>query len=308
MTDLRSAAHEYLAVRRSFGFKLVEAERLLGQFVDYLEEAGAQTVTAALALEWATTPADADPWWWRGRLSVARCFARYLSALDPATEVPATQLLPVKPPRAVPYMYSEADVVALMAAARRLTPPLRAATYSTFIGLVAVTGMRGGEAVALDDGDVDLAEGVITIRHAKFGKSRELVVHPSTVRALEDYRATRRRCCPQPNSPAFFVSTKATRLHYSNVDLFFRRLTQEVGLPRAGVPGRARVHDLRHRFAVSTVVGWYAAGLDVESRLAVLCAYLGHAKPSDSYWYMSATPELLRQAARRLEASSELRS
>ncbi|MGH9066426.1 MAG: tyrosine-type recombinase/integrase [Acidimicrobiales bacterium] len=307
MTELRAAAREYLALRRSFGFKLVEAGRLLDQFVDYLEARGAQTVTAALALEWATAPAGADPWWWRGRLSVARCFARYLSAFDPATEIPPTQLLPVRPPRAVPYVYCEADVVALIEEAGRLSPPLRAATYSTFIGLVAVTGMRGGEAVALDDSDVDLAEGVITVRQAKFGKSRELVLHSSTVRVLADYRGTRRRLCPRPNSTAFFLSTKAKRLHYSNVDALFRRLAQEVGLPRPGAPGRARIHDLRHSFAVNTVVGWYAEGIDVGARLADLCTYLGHANPSDTYWYLTATPELLQQAVQRLEASSEVR-
>jgi integrase len=306
MTDLHEAVREYLALRRSFGFKLVEAERLLNQFVDHLEARGAGTVTAALALEWATAPSGAGPWWWRGRLNIARCFARYLSAFDPATEVPPTELLAVKAPRAVPYVYSEADMVALMGAAGRLSPSLRAATYSTFIGLVAVTGMRGGEAVALDDSDVDLMEGFITINQAKFGKCRELALHPSTVRALMGYRATRQRLCPRPTSAAFFVSTRAKRLHYSNVNALFRSLATEVGLPRPGAPGRARVHDLRHAFAINTVVDWYAAGLDVGSRLAALCTYLGHANPSDTYWYLTATPELLQQAAARLEACSEV--
>jgi integrase/recombinase XerD len=238
MTDLRMAVREYLALRRSFGLKLVEAERLLDQFADHLEARGATTVTTALALEWATAPPGADPWWWRGRLSVARCFARYLTAFDPATEVPPTDLLPAKPPRAVPYVYSEADVVALMEAAQRLSPQLRAATYSTFIGLVAVTGMRGGEAVALDDGDVDLTEGVITVVQAKFGKCRELVLHASAVRALIDYRSTRQRLCPRPKSPAFFLSGRATRLHCKNVGALFRALADEAGLPRPGTRER----------------------------------------------------------------------
>lgn len=307
MTDLRGAAREYVALRRSFGFKLIEAERLLGQFIDYLEDRGAQNVTTAAALEWATAPTGAGPWWWRERLSVVRCFARHLSALDPTTEIPPTRLLPVKTPHAVPYVYSEADVLALFAEARRLRPPLRAATYTTFIGLLAVTGMRGGEAVALNDEDVNLAEGVIVVRQAKFHKSRELVLHPTSVAALTDYRRTRQLRCPRPNSSAFFVSTRGTRLDYSNVDRLFRRLANGAGLPAAGAPGRARVHDLRGSFAINTLVGWYAAGLDVGPRLATLCTYLGHTKPSDTYWYLTATPELLQQAARRLEPTSEAR-
>lgn len=301
MTDLRAAADGYLALRRAVGFKLIEAERMLASFVAHLESRGISTITVELALEWATLPQQATPWWWCQRLSVVRGFARYLQALDPATEIPPTGLIDSPVPHAIPYLFSDDELAAVMRAARRLNPPLRGATYPTLIGLLAVTGMRIGEAIALDEDDIDLEDGVLIVRQGKWGKSRELVLHPTTVQALAVYRRTRRRYCPRPTTTAFFVSTVGTRLHYSNVCAVFRRLTQEAGLHRRTDRCRPRLHDLRHRFAITTLVRWYREGIDVQPRLPALSTYLGHVNPADTYWYLSATPELLGLAAQRLE-------
>jgi integrase/recombinase XerD len=307
MTDFQAAAGEYLALRRALGFKLTQAERMLRSFTGYLDEQGTARITARIAVEWAVLPAQASRWWWRQRLSVARGFARYLQAFDPDTEIPPAGLIYSPVPRVSPSVLSEADIAALMTAAGKLNPPLRAATYQTLIGLAAVTGMRVGEAIALDDGDVSPGEGLIVIRNAKFGKSRQLVIHSTAAAALAGYAQTRKEHCPQPASSAFFVSTKGTRLHYPNVAALFRRLAAQAGL--ADRDGRSPTfHGLRHSFAMTSLAGWHAAGVDAEPLLPVLSAYLGHTEPAGTYWYLSATPELLGQAARRLENSAEARS
>jgi integrase/recombinase XerD len=188
-----------------------------------------------------------------------------------------------------------------MAAAHDLRPPLRAATYATVIGLLAATGMRVGETIALDRGDVDLTCALIVVRNGKFGKSRQLPLHPSAIEALTGYADTRDRLCPAPRTPAWFVSTTGTRLIYRNVHFVFHRLTQQAGL-RARLPRcRPRPHDLRHTFAVATLLDWYRDGGDVAARMPLLSTYLGHAQPANTYWYLSAAPELLAEAARRLE-------
>ena len=284
MTDLHAATSDYLALRRALGFKLVEAERMLGSFVEHLGARGASTVTVELALEWATLPRQAKPWWWRQRLSAVRGFARYLQAFDPEAEVPPIGLIYSPVPHATPYVFSEDELVALLRGAGSLRPPLRGATYRALIGALAVTGMRVGEAIALDDDDVVPEDAVVVVRDGKWGKSRELVVHPSAAKALSDYRSARRRRCPRPKTAAFFVSTRGTRLHYSNVCAVFRRLTDEMGL-KARPPGDRppRLHDLRHRFAITSLLEWHRQGVDIQPRLPVLSTYLGHANPRDTY-------------------------
>jgi integrase/recombinase XerD len=306
MTDLRATAHEYVMLRRALGFKLERADRLLNDFIDLLEAKGASTVTTDLAVEWATGPRQASAWWWQRRLTVVRGFARHLQAFDPTTEVPPTGLIDAVRPRATPYLFSDADIAAVMAAATRLRPPLRAATYRTVVGLLAVTGMRVSEAINLDDCDVD--DGVVVVRRGKFGKTRQVVLHPSAIEALDAYRRRRREHCPNPGTDAYFVSTVGTRLLYPNVRAVFGQLTHEVGLDRGADGTRPTLHGLRHSFVVNTLARWYATGLEVGPRLPALSTYLGHARPADSYWYMSATPELLGLAVRRLERSLEVLS
>ena len=300
MTGLRQALAGYLDLRRGLGFKLTRDAKLLDQFITYLEERGASTVTVADALTWATLPADGSPGWLRMRITVVRGFAVYLATLDPATEVPPASLLPGGTHRAVPYLYSAAGITALMAQARRLRTPLRTATIQTLIGLLAVTGMRIGEVIALDDGDFDPGRGMLLVRHAKLGKHRLLPLHPTTVTALQSYRQTRDQAFPRPVSEALLVSSAGTRLLYYNVSITFARLARRAGLADRSGGSRPRPHDLRHSFAVATLLDWCRDGGDVAARMPLLSAYLGHAEPANTYWYLHAAPELMAEAARRL--------
>jgi len=259
----------------------------------------------SLAVAWATQPAKATPVWWGRRLAMVRGFARHLAAFDPDTEIPSPDLLPYRCRRVSPYLYSDADIAALMAAARALRSPLPAATYETLIGLVAVTGMRSGEAVRLDRDHIDWDEGVVTVWNSKFQKSRALPVHPSTLIALERYVRIRDEYVPRPKDPSFFVSTAGTRLNNEN-DKTFRRLVRQVGLVSPS-GRRPRLHDLRHTFACTVLIGWYRAGVDVEAHLPLLSTYLGHDRPESSFWYLSAVPELLLLASERLERRDEAR-
>jgi integrase len=304
MTDaLRPALADYLMMRRALGYRLARPEKLLGQFLSYLEERGTDIVTVSAALDWAQLPmgAGAGSNWWAYRLSAVRGFAVYLHSLDPVHEVPATDLLPQQPCRARPYLYSQDDVVALIAATATLRTPLRRATFATLIGLLAVTGMRVGEAITLDRDDLDLAAGRLLVRNAKFGKTRELVLHPSTVDALHGYLRLRDQLAPGPGTAAVFVSTAGTRLLYCNIHWAFHRLVGHAGLAPGSGSCRPRIHDVRHSFAVHAMLQAYAAGQDGQARLALLSTYLGHVDPASTYWYLSASPELMSVAGQRLE-------
>ncbi|MDA8310857.1 MAG: tyrosine-type recombinase/integrase [Actinomycetota bacterium] len=301
MTDFSLAAEDYLVTRRAMGYKLSEQGRLLRQFVAYLEDRGAEHLTIADAVSWATQPPDGAMSWWAFRLGVVRPFARYLSTLDAITEVPPAGLLPEPNHRIVPYIYSDDDLEQVLDAAGRLAPEHRADTYKTLICLVAVTGMRCGEAVRLDRDDVDLDEGLLTIRNSKFNKSRQVPVHPTTVVALRAYAERRDRRRPKPKAPSFFTSAIGTRLLRDNVSTVFPRLVREAGLGR-GASGRLpRMHDLRHTFAVKCVIGWYRAGVDVDARLPLLSTFLGHVSPRETYWYLTGVPELLELAMEQMD-------
>jgi integrase/recombinase XerD len=300
VSPLRQALAGYLTVRRALGYKLARPEKLLGQFIGYLEAAGATTITVEHALAWATLPAG-DASWHASRMSAVRGFAAYLRTIDPSAKVPPADLIPWRPRRATPYLYSDDDITALIAAAARLRFPLRTATYQTLIGLLAVTGMRVGEAIRLDRPDADLDVGVLTIRQSKFGKSRLIPLHPTTTAALRGYLRLRDRLHPHPSAPAVFITPGR---HPAEV------LQRALDIPAAGPPRRAaarssscrpRIHDLRHSFAVRSLLDAYAAGQDGQARLALLSTYLGHVDPAATYWYLSAAPELLALAGQRLE-------
>jgi integrase len=293
---------DYLALRRALGYRLARPEKLLGQFLDYLDAIGQHTVTVKASLAWARLPASGGSNWWAHRLSVARGFANYLHALDPAHEVPAADLLAWRPRRATPYLYSDADITALITATASLRTALRRATFATLIGLLAVTGMRVGEAIALDSGDVDVTAGRLLVRHGKFGKTRELVLHPTTVDALRHYQRLRDQVAPDTGASALFVSTAGTRLIDCNVHNTFHRLVRLAGLaPRPG-SCRPRIHDLQHSFTIAAMLDAYAAGEDGQIRLSLLSTWLGHVHPGSTYWYLSASPELMAVAGQRLEA------
>jgi integrase/recombinase XerD len=301
MIDLRAALHDYLRIRRQLGFELKHAGRLLEDYVRFMERAGARHITSELAVAWAKLPQDAHPHRWRQRLGIARAFARYVATIDPSSEVPAENLLPAARRRVPPYIYSEAEIRALMAAARALKPPLRAATFETLIGLMATTGLRLGEALGLDRQDVDLEAGALHVRAAKQSKQREVPLHPTTTQALRSYARLRDRYWPEPNMPAFFVSQQSRPLTHSSVHFTFPKLIREVGLEGAGQRTRPRPHDLRHAFAVRTLLGWYRQDAEVERELPLLSTYLGHVQPVSTYWYLEAAPELLELVGRRLD-------
>ncbi|MGB8384025.1 MAG: tyrosine-type recombinase/integrase [Dermatophilaceae bacterium] len=250
-------------------------------------------------MAWAMLPADALPSWWAARLRVVRGFARHAKAFDPDTQIPPVGLLPSRNRRAVPYLYSDAEVGALMALTASLQPTLHAATYRTLIGLLAVTGMRLGEVIRLDRSDLDTAEAILTIRDSKFAKSRQVPVAPSTLAALADYARVRDQHCPHPRSPSLLISTAGTRLISQNVEYVFARLTRQAGLTASSDGRRPRLHDFRHSLALNTLLDWYRGGLDVQARLPLLSTFLGHSTPAHTYWYVSAAPELLALAAAR---------
>jgi integrase/recombinase XerD len=299
MTDLRAAAHDYLAVRRQLGFELKHPGQTLEDYIAFMERAGAERVTTELALRWATS-VQAHPHRWRRRLGVVHGFARYLSTIDPATEIPPQDLLPAALPRVAPYLYSPTEIQALMAAARALSPVVRAATFETIIGL-AVTGLRPGEALGLDRADVDLTDGLLHVRAAKQNKHREVPLHDTTTIALHQYSRLRDRHLPASSSPAFFISPHGSRLSAGAFNGTFTKLVRQVGLEGRGERVRPRAHDIRHSFAVRTLIDWYQAGADIDAKLPLLSTYLGHVDPASSYWYLQASPELLALARDRLE-------
>jgi integrase/recombinase XerD len=298
--SLSRALDDYLATRRALGFKLRRDGLLLPDFVAFLTKNGYRHVTAAAAVTWASQPTDADPAWWTARLILVRGFAKYLQTLDSRHQVPPLELLPHRRMRSIPYVYESSEISALLTATEVLTGPLRVATYRTLIGLLAVTGLRTGEAIALDKTDVDLHRGVLVVRKSKFGKTREVPLHQTTTQELLHYARLRDRLAPSRGASSFFVSAVGKRLIYNNVHYTFLRLVYAAGIADRR-PRRPRIHDLRHTFAVQTVVGWHRAGLDVERQLPLLSTYLGHVSVATTYWYLSAVPELLGAAAARLE-------
>lgn len=303
MISLRKAVKDYLTMRRSLGFKLRDMSYNLRHFVSFMAQQRASVITTDLALRWAQQPQNVQPAQWAARLSFVRSFARYWSATDPRTEIPPMGLLPYRAKRATPYIYSNDEIQHLLKAARNLPPStgLRPWTYYSLFGLMAVTGMRISEAIRLDHADVDLKQGLLTVRLTKFSKSRLIPLHPSTVKRLKRYLHRRDELYPQPLTARFFLSNQGTPLTDCMVRWTFVKLSRQIGLRKVGGSSSPRLHDLRHRFAVTTLLHWYRTGLDVEQRLPVLSTYLGHAHVTDTYWYLSAIPELLALTKDRLE-------
>ncbi len=307
MSPLRQAVGDYLAMRRALGYQLAREEKLLPQFLDFLKERGEEHVSTEAALAWATRHAG-SPMWSSSRLRIVRGFAAYVHTIDPASQVPARDLLPCASSRATPYLYSQQQIDALIAASGTLRTPHRIATVKTLIGLLAVTGMRIGEAIGLDREDFDARNGCLVVRGAKFGKSRELALHPSTVAALRRYLRAAERPPPAAGTTALLITMVGTRLLISDAQRTFKTLTRRAQIHARSSSCRPRLHDLRHSFAVATVLDGYHADEDVGRRLALLATYLGHANPAATYWYLSAAPELMQLAAQRLERHAEARS
>ena len=308
MTVLEHHLDEYLQLRRTLGHKLAHAHRYLPRFVTFLDEQGAEFVTIEAAMAWSLAPVvpvgsvvPAD------RMMIVRGFARYLSGIDPRTEVPPAGTIRHPHRWRQPFIYSDADVLALIEQARTVIPqPLRSATYQTLIGLLATTGLRVGEALRLDRGDLDRSDGLLRIRVSKFGKSRLVPLQASAVDALERYDHTRQQLLPDPSTDSLFVSLRGTRVIYECVWPTHRLLCERAGVGASSTV-RPRVHDHRHAFAVKTLLGWYQDGVDVPSRISWLSTYLGHREPRYTYHYLSAAPDLLAHAARLLNDAQAVR-
>jgi integrase len=306
MSELQDAVQEYLAIRHGLGFALRGLASGLRNFVAFLEHEGAASITTELALRWATQPAQARPATWADRLGMVRRFAAWRRGADPRTEVPPAGLLPHRHRRIAPYLYSDQEIERLLAAARQLPSAkgLRALTYSTLFGLLAVSGMRINEALGLDRADVDLVGGVLTIRRTKYGKSRLVPLHASSTAALQRYADRRDGILRALTTRAFFVSERGTRITDCMARYTFARVSQRIGV-RPSTAGRRhgrgpRLHDMRHRFAARRLLEWYRAGRDAERELPKLAAYLGHVHVADTYWYLEALPELLQLATERV--------
>lgn len=308
MSPLRKAAEDYLVLRRAMGFKLRDMAIALRHFVSFMEREGACTITANLALRWAMQPQQVNPAHWAVRLSFVRNFARHLSAIDPRTEIPPQGLLPYRYHRCTPHLYTDDQIRRLIKAAWNLPPTagLRRWTYSTLFGLLAVTGLRISEAIALQQDDVDLNQGLLTIRLTKFRKSRLVPLHPSTTHRLKRYASKRNAFYPKDITSHFFLSERGRSLTDYVVRWTFVKLSRQIGLRGPSDRFGPRLHDFRHRFAVTTLLQWYRSGLDVEQRLPLLSTFLGHTHVTDTYWYLWAVPELLALSKDRLEKRWEV--
>ncbi len=306
MSGLGEALGQYLATRRGLGYELRNSERLLRSFVGFMQQHEAHYITTQLAVDWAKQPRGVEPSTWAHRLSVVRQFALWVSASDTRTEIPASGLLPYRYQRKAPYIYTDTEIQRLLEAAGKLpsTHGLRAHSYTTLIGLLAVSGMRLSEALSLDCRDVDFDEEILTIRRTKFGKTRLIPVHSSTCGVLLAYARKRDRLFSAALTPAFFIGERGARITGCAARYNFAVISRQIGLREPAGGNRhghgPRLHDLRHRFAVTTLLNWYRAGLDVEREIPKLSTYLGHVHMNDTYWYIEAVPELLQLATDRL--------
>lgn len=305
MSRMDAQLDDYLRLRRALGYRLEREEVWLRDLLAHIRAAGSDTLTSDLAISWARLPATAQPRYWALRLGCARKFAGYLHSIDSSHQIPPSGVFAAPRHRPMPYLWTAEQIELLLNIAEQLRPPLRGLTYQALFGLLAVSGMRLGEAIGLHHGDVDLDDAVITIRHAKFDRPRIVPLHPTTVSALHHYTTQRDRLCPQRHADTFLVSSRGNPLSRSDADKTLRQITTTMGIRTATV--RPRAHDLRHSLAVHTLIRWMREGASVDEHIAVLSTYLGHVSPAGTYWYLTAVPELMELAARRLQLPAGVR-
>jgi integrase len=306
MKALKIHLDDYLKLRRRLGYKLETAGYLLRNFVRFTEQEGADFISTKLAVRWAAKP-DLKPVQRGARLGMVRRFAEYVSAHDVRTEVPAQKLLPCHFVRRDPFHYSDEQVMQLIQGAGQIAPSdkIKGPTLGTLFGLLAVTGLRVGEALALESSDVDWDQALLTLRMTKGNKARLVPLHSSTVAALRQYASIRDNVYPKRPTTSFFIWEGGGRLIYDSVNRWFLLVACQAGLRRPGDRSGPRVHDLRHYFAIRTLLNWYRSNADVEARLPELATYLGHVHVRDSYWYLSAVPQLLKLATQRWERAEK---
>lgn len=306
-------AHElerYLGVRRSLGYDLATAERALRRFVQYADTQSASHITTDLFLGWQSAFGNAGRSTWGARFVMVRLFSQWLHGLDAAHEVLPRGLVPYRYCRTQPYIFTNAQIVAIVETAAELPSiyGMRGLTCSTLFGLIAVTGMRINEALSLNADDIDLDHGIIHIRLGKLGKERLIAVHDSVSGKLRNYAAERDRLLGAPSVP-FFVRCDGKRLGDCGARYNFAHVCQRVGLRERQTEGRhgrgPRIHDLRHTFAAQTMIDWYKSGKDPAREMVKLTTWLGHSDPEHTYWYIEAVPELLELASARITESHD---
>ena len=314
MSTLRKAICDYIDMRRNLGFKLSETGAGLLDFASFMEQRDASFITVELALAWAKLPINVQPAHWAKRLGFVRQFAKHHKASDPRTQIPPAGLLPFQPKRVKPYLYTDDEICKLLQAALDMPYAYKRCAlqpwiYHCLFGLLAVSGIRVGEARNLKVQDVDTAGALLTIRSAKFGRQRLIPLHSSTCQVMIDYIARRQRHWQSRSvSPYLFVSGRGNRIDQSDITRMFHKLSRQIGLRGETDSRGPRLHDLRHLFATSTLVNWYRCDQDPNRLLPILSTWLGHVKVSDTQWYLEASPTLMCEAMRRLESNWEDRS
>jgi site-specific recombinase XerD len=307
MKTLRYAVKEYINIRRGLGYKLKYESNALNDFVSFLEQEGSNHITTKLALSWSIMPKNVQPNWWARRLSMVRNFAKYMNAIDPKTEIPPLDLLPFRKQRPTPYIFTNEEIIRILDAAKNLPPAtgLRRWTYYYFFGLLSVTGLRLSEAINLGCEDVDLCKNILSIRDTKFTKSRLVPIHTTTSNKLKEYTQRRDTFFKKRPSNSFFVSENGKSLKVQTVLWTFRKISKQLNLKT--IPGSTgpRTHSFRHAFTIDTLMNWYRSGMDVEQCMTRLSTYLGHTCVTNTYWYLSAVPELLALTTALLEKREE---
>ena len=294
---MSARVNAYLESRRALGYKLVVEGQMLRNFARYADRSGHRgPLTRSVALRWATLAEGADRLYQARRLEVVRIFAKHQSGFEPSTEIPPTHVLGPAHRRNAPHLYSPTEIGLLLERATHLPGRIRPLTYQTLLGLLTCTGLRISEALALATGDVDLDRGVLTIRESKYHQSRLVPLHPTALKPLKRYAQRRQKLFPQAQH--FIVSDRGRRFAYSTVRMVFRELTE--GFVPNSKRANVRLHDLRHTFACRVLLGWQKSRRGAIGRVTILSRYLGHQRVSDTYWYLTATPELLTEAARHV--------
>jgi len=300
MRNLQKLLSDYIALRRTLGSKMTKPADTLRGFIPFFAAQKAPYLTTKIALQWARLPKDANPAWWTERLGMLRGFASYWKTIDPRIEVPPVHILLPYYKRPLPHIYTDEQLSRIMLAARKI-PSKDAITYWTLYGLMAATGIRVGEALALNNEDIGLKQGVITIRGGKHGNSRILPVHDTTRQNLQHYTRQRHRRFHRQKTGPFFVILDGRRPSHYMAWNTFKTVKIVAGIPPSSRPGYPRLHDLRHTFAVKALMQFYQAGGNVDLKIHALSTYLGHRGMSCTYWYLTAVPELMSTALARME-------
>lgn len=301
--SLAQGVELYLATQRRFGFELRKHGFELRSFLRYIQQRGHTGALRALwAIEWAQQPQNAERVYWASRLDIVRRFACFWKVYDPRTEIPPRHIFGPSVRRRAVHLYSRQEVCRLLQSTSALGQlhPLRGPTFCTLLGLLDCTGLRIGEALALAEQDIDWGAGILMIRRAKFGRARFIPLHRSTLEKLQAYQSIRDQLFRPASTPSFFVTIRGKPLGYRGVSATFRDLCRSLGWTQEPIP---RLHDLRHSFAVRTLLSWYRSGEPVEPKLWTLSTYLGHRHLADTYWYLSAVPELMALSQQRFAAA-----